>query len=267
MSRAFASQRPPSGPPVGLSCGWAPPPARTGASPRPLLVVGLERWERVDPRDRHTIAVALSFRTDGRAPSLLPADARCRYHEDLTWPAGSAPPSYGLFRLATPRSGPVEFTEALAYEPADGSLAWDTGDRLRVETTGSEVPPFTLEDVVPAKVTLTSHDLPNLRANALRIPRATPLAIRWTPADGEVYLLFLQFDDARSPRRSLWCFYPARDGAASVSTAALSRLIPSSGVRATNLYFGGASRRRTTAGAIDVEMITWHAEAARVLVD
>lgn len=236
------------------------------AARRYRAVVMLERWARADPRAEHTIAAVLSFNTDGSQPFLRDVDARCRYHERVDWTATQPPPDYGTFHLAAPAIGEATFTEASGYEPSGGALGWDTGAALRVWTTGGEVPAFSLDDTVPAQASLTSHDLSALRAQELVIPRDSPFALRWTPAPTEVFALVLQFDEAASPQRGLWCFFPGAEGSASIPVAALSHLLDSSGVAFTNFYFSGVSRRSRSLERVDVEMVTWKGQAARILV-
>ncbi|MGZ3418067.1 MAG: hypothetical protein ACXVEE_09405 [Polyangiales bacterium] len=238
------------------------------SEPRFHAAIFLERWKRADPKAEHTIASAMTFGNLPGQPGLHGADEYCRYHEVIVWSdTGPKPPDYGTFHLTAPALGTVQFTEKAAYEPPLGALGWNAGDLLKIATTGAEVPAFALEDTVPAPAILTTYDLPSVVAQQIHIDRSKPLPLEWTPVSTEVFLLLLQFDDAANPRRGLWCFFPGASGSAAVSTAALEHLLESKSVTLSNLYFGGASRKTKALERVDVEMVTWNAQGARVVVE
>lgn len=231
--------------------------------------VMLERWIRADPAAQHTIGAIAPFYQDSRLPHFGYVDAWCGYHEGDWREPDRLPPSFGAVHMDIPQLGTVAWTETSvsnAYEPPGGTLGWDTGDTLKVVATGGDVPGFTLEDTVPSPAVLTSHDLSSLTAGELVIPRDQPFSLTWEPAPAEVFALFLQFDDASYIQHGVWCFFPGDTGSAVVSPELLGHLVPSSMVASTNFYFSGASREHLALEGVDLEMVTWNGEAARVLV-
>lgn len=238
--------------------------------PRYRAFFMVERWQRADPTANHTMAAIVSFHTDAQLPRFENIDGFCGYHEGDWVHAGMTPPAFGTVRMEVPLLGEVTWVsdpQGAGYEPPSGMLGWDTGDNVKLTTSGGDVPGFVLEDTVPAKPLLTSHDLPKYKAGQLVIKRDQPLALTWEPVATEVFALFLQFDDATYKRKGILCFFPGASGSATIPTQVLAHLILTKEVKATNFYFSGASRKKLALDKADVEMVTWKGEAARVTVE
>lgn len=253
--------------------------ATPGCRPRELspgpsyTLVSLERWHRNDPSAEHTMAGIITFHLDDRLPYWRELDPFCGAGYGNWEELEFRPASFGELRMQIADRGEVVWAydghgEA-GWEAADGALAWDSGDTLRVVAKGGEAPAFEVEDVVPALVELTSIDLRAQTANQLHIPRSQPLDLRWAATQGDVFLLIFQFQATNSLVRRHWlqCYWPGASGGATVPTEVLGVLDRSTPDVNTNLYFGGGSRKRQTLEGIDLDVITWKNEVARIQID
>lgn len=243
--------------------------AETSSGSRYRAFFMIERWLRTDPLAKNTMTAAPIFRSDG-LPRYTQIDEHCGYHEGDWKSAGLRPPSFGAITMHAPSTGWVtwvEDAEGAAWDAPPGTLAWNAGDAITVKASGRDLPGFELQDVVPEPALLTNHDMPSLRAGALRIPRAAPFALAWTPVPTEVFALFLQFRDYPDKSVGILCFFPGDRGAAEIPRAVLEHLEPAQSVLFTNFYFSAASRKRVALERVDVEMITWNGHSARVTID
>lgn len=235
--------------------------------------MALERWHRADPANEHTMTALVTMHRDERLPSWRALDAQCSVSLGNWAEQQARPPSYGTVRMQLGDRREVRWAEdpygETRWEDANEALAWDSGDALRVVVEGAEAPGFTIDTVVPPLVELTSHDLRALAANALHVSRSQPLELRWAPTQGSVYLLFLQFKDGTRllRQRSVSCVFPAEPGEVSVSTDVLGQLLPSSPELGTNIYFGGGGLQTFELDGVDVEVVTFKNEVARIQID
>jgi len=236
-----------------------------------LSVFMIERWARTDPKAEHTMTGVITVHTDDTMPRVVTIDEHCRLHEGI-W--SGKQPGFGPIRMQGTDIGEVEWTQdelgGAGYEHSTGIPVWNTGSKLKLVVGSATFPGFELEDTVPAQAVLTSHDFVAMKANELQLRRDGTLDLAWTPVSTEVFTLVLQFVVATGgntlAKRGLWCFYPGAQGKATIPNGALSRLEPTSTGLLTNLYFGGASRKRLALDRVDVEMVTWKGQAVRATV-
>lgn len=241
--------------------------ADTGPRYRSFLM--LERWARLDPKADNAMTGLVTFHADGAMPRATTIDERCVVHEGFWKETGTRPPSWGTVRMQGTDLGEVTFVaddEGMGYEAPGAIPVWNTGSKLRVIAAGADLPGFDVEDTVPAQAFLTKWDLLTVKANEISIRRDQPLVLTWTPVSTDVFFLVLQFDDAASKRFGFWCTWPGASGTATVPTSIIGKAIASTSVKATNLYFGGASRKRLALDRVDLDVVTWKGQCARVLV-
>lgn len=242
------------------------------AGPTWHALVSLERWHRSDPVAEHTMTGIRLDHLDDREPAWVQVDERCGYHLSDWTNVDEPVPSFGTIRMQGTDVGEVVWESGErgpGWEDPTGALVWDTGSTLKVTADGADLPGFELEDTVPAQAVLTSHDFASLHANEMVLSRTEPLALTWQPAGSDVMLLMLQGDSAFSSFGvGLVCTFPGADGAASIPADVLSHLLPSTDPAAalTNIYFGGASRKDLELDDVDLTMITWKGEVARIQV-
>lgn len=129
-----------------------------------------------------------------------------------------------------------------------------------------ELPGFTLAAPV---LPLSSHDLPSLKANQLRLKRSSPLELTWASTSGEALLLMLQFPwtNSLARQRFVACTWPASSGAATVPTAVMGHLKPSSAGLNTNIYFGATDSKTLSLEGLELRSFAFKNEVARVQVD
>lgn len=252
--------------PLVLSCK----PVSTGPF---TSLIALEKWHRSDPATNLTGTGLITFHQDTRVPRWADLDEHCGAHFGNWAQSPNRKPSFGDVRMTVSNGSQMtwaEDEEGMGWEAAAGETAgWDSGDTLNVTAAGGEAPGFSLETVVPEQVVLTSHDLASLAANQLHVARGAPLELRWQPTTGSVLLLFLQFpaSNALHKERGIWCVFPASTGTVSVPPSVLENLVPSRPGLNTNIYFGGGSVVRRDVDGLDLRIVTFKNEAARIQVD
>ncbi|MBI1944258.1 MAG: hypothetical protein HYS27_01110 [Deltaproteobacteria bacterium] len=235
-------------------------------------ILALERWHRTDPAREVTMTGLVTFHVDDRLPSWLDVDESCRVQHGNWDDSSFRPPSFGTIRMSVNGKEEETWTEdsqGIGWGAPDGTLAWDSGDSIRVTAEGDEAPGFEVEATMPQQVVLTSHDLAALSANEMHLDRSVPLELEWTATDGEVLLLFLQFDALNDMRKQrwIWCTWPAADGAATVPTTVLEHLVASHLLLSSNIYFGGVETQQLALEGLDLDVFTFKNEVARIQVD
>jgi hypothetical protein len=240
----------------------ATPPGRLYA------FVSVERWTRGSGAPS-TMGGLVSFHQEQPAPYVTRIDEHCIVHEEGWSENGLVPPAYGTVRIEGVAAGTVVWQdgpEGPGFDVTPGGFA--EGDVLTVATTGAAIPAFSFTGTLPGVPVLTSHDNTGAGPGVITAVRTQPFDVTWTPVDGEVFVLFLQFSQAGARLlHGIQCFFPGPDGAATIPAAALGHLLASPQVDRTNFYFARIHRERLELPSIDLDFLLWNGRMTRVTVE
>ena len=237
------------------------------AAGRLYSFVSVERWTREGVAN--TMGGLPTFHQESPPPYVTSIDPYCIVHEEGWAENGGTPPSYGVVTIDGLPGGSVVWSDGPEGPGFDVTPdGFDVGDTLTVHSTGAEIPAFSFTATVPGVPALTSHDNTVPGPGVISIDRSKSFELTWTPVDGEVFALLLQWTPVEFRMlHGIQCFFPGKDGAGAIPVGALKRLLPSAEVQQTNFYFARVHRERAELPSIDVDFILWNGRMTRVGVN
>lgn len=170
---------------------------------------------------------------------------------------------FAMMNLCSPTRSPPEksagtlmfggLTSALVLVPAastplyparhEAASLFAEGSSVSVDASGDEIPSFT--------GTITPHAQVRGASKVASVDRSTDLALTWTPSAGTVRATFITTEiDATSG--DVYCDFDASAGSATVPSAALSMLAPTSGAGTALFMLGSRDELEIDATGVPV---------------